>query len=125
MSPHRSLTLIAFTLVVALAALSHTPVGRAGLAQATTGRVKGVVLDPNGAVIPGVKVTFEAEGLRRETTSNDRGEFEVEVPAGAYRVSAEQFGFLPYARRELRVKAGKTRRVKVVFKCKGPCEVVT
>jgi hypothetical protein len=65
-------------------------------AAAKLARLSGTILDPQGAVIPGVKVTaFNIDaGKTFSTTSNDAGEYKFEdlVP-GKYRVESESAGF--------------------------------
>ncbi len=49
----------------------------AAFAQATTGNVRGVVTDPNGAVVKGADVTITkaSTGIATTTTTTDQGEF--------------------------------------------------
>ncbi|MDT7540234.1 MAG: hypothetical protein QOE33_138 [Acidobacteriota bacterium] len=64
--------------------------------QPTTATLIGRVTDPNGAVVPGVKVsaTQKAIGVKREATSNAEGEFAlVNLPVGEYEVRTEAVGF--------------------------------
>ena len=70
-------------------------------AQATAGSISGVVHDPQGAVIPGAKVTLtnEAQGpaSAREATSNPEGTFQfTPVLAGNYSLTVESQGFKKY-----------------------------
>ncbi|HLL76722.1 MAG TPA: carboxypeptidase-like regulatory domain-containing protein [Pyrinomonadaceae bacterium] len=115
-----SIKFIALTIV--LAALSCLPPQLSGHAQSSAeGKVKGVTTDQWGARIPNVTVVFESVGLRREVKSNGgTGEFELVLPAGEYRVSAELEAFHPYKRKKLRIEAGKTKKLKVKLKSKYP-----
>jgi hypothetical protein len=68
------------------------------LAQGFRGSIRGKVVDPNGNVITGAKVTAKnsATGLVRETTTGDDGAYVlVELPAGEYVVLAEYGGLSP------------------------------
>jgi protocatechuate 3,4-dioxygenase beta subunit len=60
----------------------------------TTGSLGGAILDQNGAVIPGAKVTVSGPTGERPVTTNDKGLFEISglVP-GNYKVTGEQPGF--------------------------------
>jgi hypothetical protein len=73
--------------------LNFVPVG---FAQGTTSRVTGVVLDPNGAVVPSAKVTLTNEGTKvaftSETSSTGTYAFE-SVQIGAYTLTIEKEGF--------------------------------
>ena len=68
----------------------------AALAQTSSGSLSGTVTDPNGAVIPGVKViaTHEPTNREYETTTTDAGIYVFPtLPAGPYTLSASQPGF--------------------------------
>ncbi len=66
------------------------------IAQNANGRIVGMVTDPQGAVIPGVKisVTNVATNETRQTNSTADGTYQVlDLPIGRYKVSAEHTGF--------------------------------
>src|SRR5262245_430308 len=66
------------------------------LAQTTSGRIAGRVLDNTGAVMPGVSVTVtqDGTGLTRSTTTDSAGAYVfVSLPVGTYTVTAELAGF--------------------------------
>ncbi len=65
-------------------------------AQEASGRIFGTVYDPQGAVIPGVKITVTntATQVERDATTDHQGAFQVlELPIGNYTVRAERDGF--------------------------------
>ena len=65
-------------------------------AQTAAGRIVGSVTDPQGAVIPGARVTAinTATGVKTSSLSNSVGYFEVpNLPIGDYAVNAEHKGF--------------------------------
>jgi len=72
------------------------------LAQtANTGVITGVVKDQAGAVIAGaeVKAINKATGVSRETTTNERGAYELtQLVPGEYRLEVNRSGFTPYIR---------------------------
>ncbi len=75
-----------------------TPKERAALdAQGgVNASLAGTVLDPNGAVIPGAKVTLINEKSKQEQviTSNDNGEYRFQsIEAGIYTLKIESIGF--------------------------------
>src|SRR5260370_36577606 len=75
-----------------------------GAAQIETGSFIGTVVDPNGAVVPGAKLTLlsETTGATRITTSDDRGNFEFNaVHAGSYVISVERDGFKKLEKKNL------------------------
>jgi hypothetical protein len=80
-------------------------------AQQGTSELRGRVLDPQGAVLPGVTVTVRNQdtGMFRETISNSDGTYFVSsVVPGTYEISAEMPGFRKYDRKDVRLEIGKT-----------------
>ena len=66
------------------------------VAQDATGKLVGTVTDPQGAVVPGAKVTVTntATGVTREATTGSDGTYLVNaVPIGTYTVTVEKGGF--------------------------------
>ncbi|OLE12887.1 MAG: hypothetical protein AUG89_06500 [Acidobacteria bacterium 13_1_20CM_4_56_7] len=66
------------------------------VAQTFRGTILGTVTDPQGAVVPGTKVTVHNvnTGLERATQTSADGSYSVpELPIGTYTVSATQSGF--------------------------------
>jgi hypothetical protein len=73
-------------------------------AQIESGSIVGTVVDPAGAVVPGVRLELRSEstGVARSAVSNDHGDFEFNaVPAGSYTVTAEHDGFRKVERRNV------------------------
>ena len=85
-----------------------------------TSRLAGVVLDPNGARIPFATVTIENAAAKREAQTDDEGSFEVELPAGAYRITIEADGFKKVELASFRVRPNKRESLKVSMKVKPP-----
>jgi carboxypeptidase family protein len=69
-----------------------------------TGRIRGVVLDPNDARIVGATIKIESETLKRTIHTDDAGEFEVKVPIGSYQLCAQGGGFNNSENKVLRVR---------------------
>ena len=67
------------------------------LAQTPNGTIRGTVLDPSGALVPGAQITITNEtGLSRTIESGAAGAFEVpRLPPGSYSVSINASGFTP------------------------------
>ena len=68
----------------------------AALAQTGTGTVRGTVVDPSRAALPGAKVTLtsEATSVSREAQSNEAGIYYfASIPPGRYRLAVEAAGF--------------------------------
>ena len=70
------------------------------IAQSFRGSIRGKVVDPNGSLIAGAKITAKnyATGLSRETQSGADGAYVIaELPAGSYVLTAESAGLSPVA----------------------------
>ena len=81
------------------------------------GIVKGVTTDFLGPIVPNVNIIFEGAQETRNIVSNEAGEFEIELPAGEYRVTVAKFGiFDSFKQKKLNVKAGKVKKLEVVLK---------
>lgn len=66
------------------------------LAQGTSGRLAGTVLDTSGAVLPGATVTLsnDATGFQQVEITNEQGAFVfATIPVGTYKVAIELAGF--------------------------------
>ena len=86
-------------------------------AQQATATLRGMVTDPNGAVIVGatVKATNAATGTTRETTTNNDGLYVLpNLPPGDYELRAEAQGFTPKVAKEpITLQVGQTVTVDV------------
>jgi len=69
----------------------------AAFAQTPNGAIRGTVLDPSGALIPGAQITITSEsGFSRTLQSNGTGAFEVpQLAPGSYSVNIDASGFTP------------------------------
>ena len=104
MSRKNTIGLMSFY-ILALLVLVVLPGGRLG-AQSIAGNIGGTLVDPSGAVIPGVQVTLINEGTTesRTTLSNDTGEFVfAAVQPGTYTIKAEKTGFRGFNRKGVAV----------------------
>jgi len=98
-----------FVITILLVAASAAMYG-----QGTTGQITGSVTDASGAVLPGANVAAvnEGTGLRRETVTNDEGNYLLSLlPPGVYRLSIVKTGFRQAARTELALAVDQTVRV--------------
>jgi len=79
--------------------------------QAGTATLKGTVLDPNGAVIPGATVTAaqKATGIKREAVTSNEGFFVIpNLTAGEYEVRVKAPGFTTRVIAGVTLQVGKT-----------------
>jgi hypothetical protein len=90
----------------------------AGWAQVSTGTITGFVHDSSGAAIVGAKVTIaqQATAEQRQTTTNERGEFNVPyVGIGTYSVSVAVTGFKSQVMNGIVLQVDKTVNLPFVL----------
>src|SRR6266849_618840 len=88
------------------------------IAQNANGRIVGVITDPQGALIPGARVTVTntATNLNRDTESGPDGTYQVsDLPIGRYVVTAEHAGFAKAATGAQQLLINQTLRVDVAM----------
>src|SRR4029450_8413141 len=96
----RARLLRAFVESVAFVAVFALP--RSSSAQTTTGAILGTVVDPQGQVVPGATVTVTDERTTevRESTSDERGAFQItSLAPGTYTVRVALTGFSTFERK--------------------------
>ena len=100
----------------------------AASAQQGTSELRGLVLDTQDAVLPGVTLTIRNQdtGMFRETVSNTDGTYFVTgLPPGPYEIRAMLSGFKQYTRPDVRLEIGKTTTLDVALEVGRVEEVVT
>ena len=122
----RKFNFLVFTLAV-LAVLFAFSVP--AMAQATTGTLKGSVVDPQGAAIAGATVTIknEATGIVQTTTATSDGLFAVtNLPPGKYSVTgAAKAGFSATQLTGVDVRIGTETDIKLQLEIGATTETVT
>ena len=68
------------------------------------GTLHGVVTDPHEAVVPGVHILIAGKHLKREIRTDEKGEFEVHLPTGTYRLEIRTPGFKPFIKKGIKIK---------------------
>ena len=120
------ISIVAFTLAIVTTVFVFS---LPAMAQATTGTLKGTVVDPNGQVIAGATVTARNEGTRIEvsSTANSEGSFVfATLPPGKYTVSvAPSSGFKSHAVTGVDVRLGTETDIKIELEIGTPTETVT
>jgi hypothetical protein len=92
------------------------------------GAIKGTVIDPSGAPIPGATVTLASPALVVPQTivSDSSGNYHFEqLPTGIYKVTASATGFQQYARENIQITAGFSADVNMQMTVGSQTEVVT
>src|SRR5579872_7546886 len=83
-------------------------------AQTASAQLEGRILDSSGSVIPdtAITVTNSETGIKRDITSNDRGDYEAPLlPAGNSQITARKEGFKPVTRSGIVLQVGQTARI--------------
>ena len=96
--------------------------------QQFRGTITGLILDQQGAVIPGVKVTATQEetGARSETLSSGEGRYTLPfLSPGVYRVEVDAPGFKRYVRSGLRVSTNEQVTLDITLELGQTTETVT
>jgi len=95
-------------------------------AQNPRGALRGTVQDASGARIPSAKIVVDtASSLRREATSDDRGEFRIDdLPVGSCHILVSSNGFAD-ASSEVAVDLASVREVSVTLKPSAISQTVT
>ncbi|HUF24773.1 MAG TPA: TonB-dependent receptor [Vicinamibacterales bacterium] len=122
----------AVRIVLSLILLAAAPIAAAAQSNAAQpGRLRVVVFDPSGAVIPGALVgVFGAEGsnrsiVRTDVPSDMEGVAVFDgLPAGRYNIQVMFDGFETVGVLDLRLKAGDNMRREVTLPIKGIDEAV-
>ena len=105
----RVVTKLACFIVVVLAGMNIA-------AQQITGKIRGSVTDPAGAVVPSATVTATQTetGLTRTVVSSGDGSYLlIELPVGHYRVEASAKGFEKYIQDGITLNVNETADVRV------------
>ena len=97
-------------------------------AQSDRGAITGTVSDPDGALIPNVKIIATSSGSQTEykTQSTETGNYTLaSIPAGIYSLRVEAAGFRVYVRSGITVQVAQTARVDVTMQIGGASDTVT
>jgi hypothetical protein len=70
--------------------------------------VRGTVKDQTEAVIPRTKVVFQNKQFDKTVTTDERGDYEADLPIGDYTMTAQAAGFRPYRRPLFRTTSAET-----------------
>ena len=98
------------------------------LAQQTTGRIAGRVVDDQDAGIAGATVTATRAdtGFIREVTSDENGLYRLPaLPVGRYEVAAERQGLARFARGGIVVNIGRTTDLDIILRVAALTETIT
>jgi hypothetical protein len=94
----------------------------AAFAQSDRGIIAGTVTDPDGGVIPGVRVVAEnpETGVKFEAVTTSTGNYTIpQLPASTYNIRFERAGFSVFQQEGVRVYVGQTARVDATLQIGG------
>ncbi len=94
-----------------------------GSASAQRATLLGTIIDPNGAVVPGVKVTLLNldQGLKREALTSENGYFTVPLlQPGHYLVTAQKDGFAVAEIKDVVLHVGDVRGLNIRLQVGAP-----
>src|SRR5258706_4412246 len=106
-----------FHLLFRWSVLSLAAAGVTLFAQGTSGNISGQMIDPSGLSIPGVRVaaTNLATNVTTSATSTETGNYNLVVPPGVYRVTAQGNGFKQFLQNNVTVTATASVRVEATL----------
>lgn len=84
---------------------SNTPSGCSTHSGGPAQSVAGTVLDPSGAVVPGISISLTCGGVTRTAITGTDGQFGIVLPPGRYQLGINAKGFSPLSQ-ELPVEEG-------------------
>ena len=112
---------------VAVSALVILFISTLGLAQQTTGRIRGVVKDPNGAVVAGASVvlTNTETNISQTVQSSSEGEYQFnDLLVGTYKIVVTATGFKTLTLNDVRVVLNNTTDVPTGLTVGGANDVI-
>ena len=120
---------ITITLVLSMAVLQGgTNTRTQNQVELHPGKVNGIVKDAHDAAVPNALISFESRLNRKKSKltvkANGDGLFEIELPAGIYRVTVKVSGYRNFQRKELVIEAERTFSFDIVLK-ENPRKVTT
>jgi len=117
-----------FSLIVLVILTSFSTIGIGAAFAQSTATLKGLVLDPSGAVVPDAKVTVrnQATGVDRISQTDSGGNYQVAaLPVGVYRIEVQAKGFASQVAKDVTLQVSQTQVVDFQLRVSGVGEEVT
>jgi hypothetical protein len=109
---------------VLLSAVCLCQAKSAVVAQNETATFRGSITDTKGRRIRGASVLIAGAGFKREIKPTRKGEFEINLPAGVYKITVTKSGFAAYELTDLRITPGNALSHTFRLECSCPQSVV-
>src|SRR5580700_3270085 len=96
-------------------------------AQSSTSSLRGIVSDPQGAVVVGARVNLSnpSTGFSQSTTSNSLGDYQfLQTPPGTYTLTVSMAGFATIKHENLGLQVNVPATANVTMLVKGEAAVV-
>jgi uncharacterized membrane protein len=84
------------------------------LAQQSTARFKGTVLDTAGMPIPNIQITVQNSTASFKAVSDDDGNFQIDLPPGEYELRSDKLPGFAATKRNVSVANNQTAEVTIV-----------
>ncbi len=85
-----------------------------GQQTSATARLKGTVLDTNGAAISNVQITVQDSTRSFKVVSDEYGRFQIDLPPGKYEVRSDKLPGFAATKREVTVETSKAAEITIV-----------
>src|SRR3954469_10344544 len=96
------------------------------LAQIEGGNINGVVKDEQGGVLPGVSITVQGADRTQTFVTDENGQYRfLNLPPGAYTVTAALPGFTTIVQEQVAVAVGKNVELSMHMKVAAVAETIT
>jgi Carboxypeptidase regulatory-like domain len=112
-----------FALVAAIILLFST----AGWGQSSTSSLRGIVSDPQGAVVVGTKVNLSnpSTGFSQSTTTDNLGSYQfLQIPPGAYTMTVSMAGFATIKQEKLVLQVNVPATLNVAMKVMAEASII-
>src|SRR5260370_23203606 len=84
-----------------------------GQQTSATARLKGTVLDTNGAAISNVQITVQDSTRSFKVVSNEYGRFQIDLPPGKYEVRSDKLPGFAATKREVTDETSKAAVITI------------
>src|SRR5437667_7750404 len=104
----KRLLALTFSLLLVIVSIPLSATNAHGVSQKVRRAISGRITDPNGAVVPGAKITIVGRTSHTSVVkwSNAKGEYVADLDPDTYDVVAAASGFKTATRRSTRVSRG-------------------